>query len=151
MTITDTPTIDVSSANATETDTPTITDAELEETLEALVDGYTEEDALTELERANAALVKEHDIVEIVEVAIGLDADQANRLSRICRDRGIDSGDFVASLLGSYLAANIGAPVITKPRLNNSQVETQEPVITKITGVSEKRQIVSFVSGQERR
>ena len=141
-TTTDTPT----------TDTPTITTEELDSATEALVDGFTEEDQLTELELANQRLVEEHNIVEIIDVAIGLNEHQANRLSRICRDRGIDAEDFVASLLGGYLEANVGSPTISRPNLNNSQVETQqEPVITKITGVSEKRSIVSFVNGQERR
>ena len=134
------------------TDVPTITTEELEGATEALVDGFTEEDELTELELANQRLVEQHSVVEIIEVAIGLDEHQSARLSRICRDRGIDAEDFVASLLGGYLEGNVGAPTISRPNLNTSTVETQvEPVITKISGVSEKRQIVSFVNGQERR
>ena len=147
-----TTTTDASSVNTSETDTPTITAEELDSATEALVDGFTEEDELTELELANQRLVEEHNIVEVIDVAIGLDEHQSNRLARICRDRGIDAEDFVASLLGGYLEANVGSPTISRPNLNNSQVETQqEPVITKITGVSEKRSIVSFVNGQERR
>ena len=160
-----TTTTDASSATATETDTPTtteidissatateiVTTEELEGATEALVDGFTEEDELTELELANQRLIEEHNIVEIIDCQIGLDEYQSARLSRICRDRGIDSGDFVASLLGGYLEGNVGAPTISRPNLNTSTVETQqEPVITKITGVSEKRQIVSFVNGQQR-
>ena len=149
--------IDISSAAATEIDissaaaTEIVTAEELEEATEALVDGFTEEDELTELELANQRLIEEHNIVEIIDCQIGLDEYQSARLSRICRDRGIDSGDFVASLLGGYLEGNVGAPTISRPNLNTSTVETQqEPVITKITGVSEKRQIVSFVNGQQR-
>ena len=148
---TDTPTtteIDISSAAATET----VTAKEIDGATEALVEEFVEEDALTELELANQRLVEEHNIVEIIEVPIGLNEHQSNRLSRICRDRGIDAGDFVASLLGGYLEGNVGAPTISRPNLNTSTVETQvEPVITKISGVSEKRSIVSFVNGQERR
>ena len=143
---------DVSSATATETDISTITTEELEGATEALVDGFTEEDELTELELANQRLVEQHSVVEIIEVAIGLDEHQSARLSRICRDRGIDAQDWVAAIVGAHLEYGVGSPTISRPNLNNSTVETQqEPVIQKITGVSEKRQIVSFVSGQERR
>ena len=134
------------------TDTPTITTEELEGATAALVNEFVEEDELTELELANQRLVEQHSVVEIIEVAIGLDEHQSARLSRICRDRGIDAEDFVASLLGGYLEGNVGAPTISRPNLNTSTVETQvEPVITKISSVSEKRSIVSFVNGQERR
>ena len=146
MMMTTTTTTDIST-----TDVPTITTEELEGATEALVDGFTEEDELTELELANQRLVEQHSVVEIIEVAIGLDEHQSARLSRICRDRGIDAEDFVASLLGGYLEGNVGAPTISRPNLNTSTVETQvEPVITKISSVSEKRSIVSFVNGQER-
>ena len=147
---------DVSSVNTSETDTPTTTEIvtakEIDEATEALVDGFTEEDELTELELANQRLIEEHNIVEVIDYQIGLDEYQSNRLSRICRDRGIDAQDWVAAIVGAHLEYGVGAPTISRPNLNNSEVETQqEPVITKITGVSEKRQIVSFVSGQERR
>ena len=140
----------------TTTDTPTTTEIvtakEIDEATEALVDGFTEEDELTELELANQRLIEEHNIVEVIDYQIGLDEYQSNRLSRICRDRGIDAQDWVAAIVGAHLEYGVGAPTISRPNLNNSEVETQqEPVITKITGVSEKRQIVSFVSGQERR
>ena len=150
MMMTTTTTTDTEAAAAT--DTPTITTEELAQTLDVLSDEFTEEDELTELELANQRLAEQHSITEVLDVSIGLNEYQANRLSRICRDRGIDAQDFVASLLGSYLEANVGSPTISRPNLNNSTVETQqEPVITKISGVSEKRSIVSFVNGQERR
>ena len=134
------------------TDTPTITTEELEGAIEALVDGFVEEDELTELELANQRLIEEQNIVEIIDVAIGLDEHQSARLSRICRDRDMCPEDWVAAIVGAHLEYGVGAPTISRPNLNNSTVETQqEPVITKITGVSEKRQIVSFVNGQERR
>ena len=150
-TTTDVSTTDISTTDVPATDVSSITAEELDGATEALVDGFTEEDELTELELANQRLVEQHSIVEVLSVAIGLNEHQSARLSRICRDRNVDPEDFVASLLGSYLEANIGSPTISRPNLNNSEVETQEPVITKISGVSEKRQIVSFVSGQERR
>ena len=147
-----TTTTDISTTDVPATDVSSITAEELDGATEALVDGFTEEDELTELELANQRLVEQHSIVEIIEVAIGLNEHQSNRLSRICRDRGIDAEDFVASLLGSYLEANVGSPTISRPNLNTSTVETQvEPVITKVSSVSEKRSIVSFVNGQERR
>ena len=149
-TITDVSTTDTEAAAAT--DVPTIIAEELDCATGALVDGFTEEDELTELELANQRLVEQHSVVEIIEVSIGLNEYQANRLSRICRDRGIDAQDWVAAIVGAHLEYGVGSSTISRPNLNNSTVETQqEPVIQKITGVSEKRQIVSFVSGQERR
>ena len=143
---------DVSTTDVPATDTPTITTEELEGATAALVNEFVEEDELTELELANQRLVEQHSVVEIIEVSIGLNEYQANRLSRICRDRGIDAQDWVAAIVGAHLEYGVGSPTISRPNLNNSTVETQqEPVIQKITGVSEKRQIVSFVSGQERR
>jgi hypothetical protein len=150
-TTTDTPTtteIDISSAAATEI----VTAKEIDEATEALVNEFVEEDELTELELANQRLIEEHNIVEVIDCQIGLDEYQANRLARICRDRGIDAQGWVAAIVGAHLEYGVGAPTISRPNLNTTEVETQqEPVIQKITGVSEKRQIVSFVSGQERR
>lgn len=119
--------------------------------LSVLVDSFTEEDQMTELERINLELAMKNNIVRIIDLQVGLNADQERRLDRICRDRGCDYEDFVCKLLGSYLAANIGSPVINKPKLAHVSSENADGTpIKKVTGVSEKRLISSIVDGVER-
>ena len=131
--------------------TSTIDTTDLNQTSKALADAFTDEDNLTELERANAAVARFDATFETLDISISLTEMQSARLSRVCRDRRVEPQEFFQKLLDSYLSANIGAPLITKPRLNSTTVETQvEPVIQKVTGVSPQRQIYSIVDGQER-
>lgn len=143
MTITN----DISSVNTSEI----VTAEEIDKATDALVDEFVEEDALTELELINQRIIEENDIVEIIVSEIGLNEQQSIRLARICRDRNVEPQDLLAAILGSFLENNVGAPVISRPNLRSQEVETQQEVIAKVTGVSTERQIYSIVDGQVRR